>query len=111
MFFRGNETVTIKRKAISGVDDYGNETYSTTQIVVGNCLLGFGPTDEPVDASRNPVDASVTLYMPNGTVILEDDVFVVRDHEFVKDGDPMNWQSPFSNWQLGVVVKVRRTVG
>lgn len=111
MFFRGNETVTIKRKAIAGVDDYGNETYTTTEIVVSNALLGFGATDEPIDASRNAVDASVTLYLPSGTVILEEDVFEVRGSDFVKDGDPMAWESPFSGWNLGVVVKVRKRDG
>jgi hypothetical protein len=111
MFFRGNETITIKRRTISGVDDYGNEAYTTSDIVIRECLLGFGETSEPIDASRQPIDASVTLYMPNGTLILEDDRFVVRGSEFVKEGDPLNWQSPFSNWSLGVVVKVRKRVG
>lgn len=111
MFFKGNEPVIIKRREINGTDEYGNETYSTTEILVRDCLMGFGSTDEPVDASRKPIDASVTLYFPNGTVILEEDVFEVREKDFVKDGDPMDWKSPFSGWNLGVVVKVRRRVG
>ena len=111
MFFRGNEPIIIKRQTISGLDAWGNETYTTQEILVRDCLIAFGATDEPVDASRKPVDGSLTLYLPSDTVIQDQDVFEVRETDFVKDGDPENWKSPFESWNLGVVVKVRRRVG
>lgn len=111
MFFRGNEPIIIKRQQITGTDDYGNETYAESEILVRDCLIAFGQTDEPVDADRKPIDASLTLYLPSGTEILDDDVFEVREKDFVKDGDPLTWKSPFESWSLGVVVKVRRRVG
>ena len=111
MFFRGNEPIIIKRQTITGYDDYGNEVYSTQEILIRDALIAFGSTDEPVDASRKPVDASLTLYLPTDTVIQDEDIFEVRERDFVKDGDPENWKSPFEGWNLGVVVKVRRRSG
>ena len=111
MFFRGNEPIVIKRRSISGYDAWGNETYTTQEILIRDALIAFGSTDEPIDASRKPVDASLTLYLPSGTLIQEEDIFEVRERDFVKDGDPEEWKSPFEGWNLGVVVKVRRRSG
>lgn len=109
-FFRGNETVTIKRRSAAPVNEYGNKTYSLTTITVKGCFLGFGGGSEPVDANRDPVDTKVTLYFPNGTQILEGDRFIVRNIEWVKDGSPEAWENPFG-LDSGVVVQVRKRNG
>lgn len=109
-FFRGNETVIIKRRSASGVDDYGNATHSITTITVKDCFLGFGTTSEPIDNNRDAIDAQVTLYFPNGTKILDGDRFIVRNTEWVKDGIAEDWSNPFG-LEAGVVVKVRKRNG
>lgn len=109
-FFRGNETVVITRRSAASVDAYGNKTFTTTTITVKDVFLGFGTTNEPVDANRDPVDQSVTLYFPNGTQIQEGDVFTVRNVKWVKDGSPEVWENPFG-LDAGVVVKVRKRNG
>lgn len=109
-FFRGNETVIIKRRSAASTDDYGNATHTFTTITVKDCFLGFGGGSEPVDANRDPVDTKVTLYFPNGTRIEEGDRFTVRGTEFVKDGSPEAWENPFG-LDAGVVVQVRKRNG
>lgn len=109
-FFRGNETVIIKRRSAASVDEYGNKTYSLTTITVKGCFLGFGSGSEPVDTNRDPIDAKVTLYFPNGTKIMEGDRFIVRNIEWVKDGSPEDWENPFG-LEVGVVVQVRKRNG
>lgn len=111
-FIRGGETVTIKRRSSASQDDYGNTTHSTTQIVVRDALVAIGTTNEPVDPSRDPVDAKITLYLPPGTNVKDGDRFVVRGTEWVKDGSAFNWVSPFgSQFEGGVVVPLRRRNG
>lgn len=109
-FFRGNETVIIKRRSANAVDDYGNTTHTLTTITVKGCFLGFGSGSEPVDPTRDPIDTKVTLYLPNGTQILDGDRFVVRNTEWVKDGRQEDWQNPFG-LEVGVVVPVRKRNG
>lgn len=111
MFFRGNETVTIVRRTENGVDDFGNPTYTTSTTTVRDCLIGFGNSDEPVDAERDAIDARITVYMPEGTVIEPGDVFNVRNTQWVKDGDPAIWQSPFASWDLPIIVQMRKRRG
>jgi hypothetical protein len=109
-FFRGNETVIVKRRSAAAVDEYGNKTHTTTTITVKGCFLGFGSSSEPVDSNRDPVDVAVTLYFPNGTQIQDGDKFVVRGTEWVKDGNADQWENPFG-LQAGVVVPVRKRNG
>lgn len=109
-FFRGSETVVIKRRSATATDDYGNKTYSTTTITVQNCMIGFGMGNEPVATDRDAIDTSLTIYMPNGTQVEASDRFVIRGTEFVKDGDAEVWTPPF-DFDVGVVVKVRKRNG
>lgn len=104
------ETVTIIRRTAGAVDDYGNSSFTTTNVTVNGCLVGWGSTNEPVSAESDPVDSQMTLYMPAGTEIHDGDVFVVRGDQFVKDGMAQAWSSML-NVSKGVVVSLRRRNG
>ena len=110
-FIRGGETITIRRRSQNSVDDYGNATWSTTNIVVKDALVAVLTGEEPADVARDHVDASLTLYLPNGTEVKDGDVFVIRNSTWVKDGSVQNWVSPFIGLQTGVVVPVKRRNG
>lgn len=109
-FFRGSETVIIKRRSANSVDEYGNKTFSVTTITVHNVMIGFGTQNETVDPNREPSDTALTLYLPNGTQVQPGDRFIVRGTEFVKDGDAQNWVPPF-DFDVGVIVNVKRRNG
>ena len=110
-FIRGGETITIKRRSVASTDDYGNPTYTTTNITIKDALIAIGGTSEPIDAERDAVDSKLTLYLPIDTVIQDGDVFVIRNSQWVKDGSSQQWVSPFINFEAGVVVPVRKRVG
>ena len=110
-FIRGGETITIKRRSQASVDDYGNPTYTTSTITIKDALIAIGATSEPVDAERDANDAKVTIYLPAGTVIENGDVFIVRNSQWEKDGEALEWQSPFYNFEAGVVIPLRRKSG
>ena len=110
MILAGDEPIYIHRRVAAGVDDYGNATYSTSEILVRNCLVGFSGSSEPSEVARNPIDARLTLYFPHGTVIEDGDEFEVREKRWVKDGDPEAWPT-VAGFEVGVVVNVRRRRG
>ena len=110
-FIRGGETITIKRRSGNDRDEWGNKTFSVTTIVVKDALIAVGNTSEPIDPARDAIDATLTLYLPNGTVIQDGDRFMIRGSEWVKDGSAQQWVSPFPAFEAGVVVPVRRRNG
>lgn len=110
-FIRGGETITIKRRSETARDAYGNPTYTDTTVVVKDALIAIGGTSEPVDPTRDAEDASLTIYLPNGTQIQPGDRFIIRGTEWVKDGSAMEWVSPFPVTEAGVVVPVRKRRG
>lgn len=109
---RGGETITIKRRSASEtVDDYGNPVFTTATITVRDALIAIGGTSEPIDPNRDAVDATLTIYLPNGTDVRDGDVFVIRNSQWVKDGAVQEWISPFPASDAGVVIPVRRRIG
>jgi hypothetical protein len=110
-FIRGGETITIRRRSAASTDDYGNPTYTTTTITVKDALVAIGASTEPIDASRDPIDAKLTLYLPNEVAIDDGDVFIIRNTNWVKDGQSEDWVSPFVGLEGGRIVPVRRRSG
>lgn len=110
-FIRGGESITVKSRSVASTDDYGNPTYTTTSRVVKDALVGIGGTSEPVNAQRDAIEADLTVYLPAGTVILDGDQFVIREAEWERAGEALEWASPFFNFETGVVVPLRRKSG
>jgi hypothetical protein len=110
MILAGDEPIYIIRKTTTGTDDYGNPTFTTSSILVRNALIGLGGTSTAEEVARNPVDASLTLYLPHGTTIQDGDLFDIRGKRWEKDGDPLEWGT-VNNFEVGVVISVRRRRG
>lgn len=111
MIIRGDEPIVIVRQTANGVDEYGNSIHSTQEMLIRDCLFAYTGSNEPVDMAREAVDARLTLYMPEGTQILDGDVFIIRESEWVKDGDPQEWPQLWPGFVPGVVLNVRRRRG
>jgi hypothetical protein len=110
-FIRGGETITIRRRSAASTDDYGNPTYNLTSITVKDALIAVGGSSEPVDAQRDPIDARLTIYLPNEVQIFDGDTFIIRNTPWVKDGQAENWISPFPSLEGGQVIPVRKRSG
>mgnify|MGYP000170277413 CR=1 FL=1 len=110
MIIRGDEPIVIIRRSQDGTDDYGNPTYDKTEILIRDGLFSLGSSSEPTDVERDALDASLTLYLPEGTLIQDGDEFEIRNTVWVKDGSAQTWPSPVG-LSTPVVVNVRRRVG
>lgn len=92
-------------------DDFG-DVVATTTIPIGDVIVAPRESTEP-DRGRAAVVTGVTLYCPDGTVILPTDVVAVDGlpGRWQVDGDSFNWAHPFADWRPGVEVRLVRTRG
>ena len=93
MAIKGRETVVIVRRAYIGdEDDYGNEIPTITNIVIKNCLIGWGKTNDNINLFQESIQTTATIYMPNGTVTKEDDRYILPNGlKYIKDGSTFEW--------------------
>lgn len=111
MIIRGDEPIWHYTRSVTGVDAHGNDTYSKTSTLIRDALFAYTGTSEPVEVNRNAVDATLTLYLPEGTVVSDGDEFEIRGSRWVKDGDPEEWPQLWPGFTPPVVVQVRRRRG
>lgn len=110
-FIRGGETITIKRRSATARDAHGNATYSETTITVKDALIAVGTSSDTIDPARDAVDATLTLYLPNGTDVRDGDTFIIRGSKWMKNGAALEWFSPFPAGEAGIVIPLRRRNG
>lgn len=111
MIIRGDEPIYHYKRTQTGVDAYGNPTFTKSSTLIRDALFAYTGTEEPVEENRNPVDATLTLYLPEGTIVGDGDEFDIRGTRWVKDGEPEEWPQLWSGFVPSVVVHVRRRRG
>lgn len=112
MIIRGDEPIFIIRKTLTGdVDQYGNETATTTEILIRDALFAFDNSSDSNEVNRNPKEARLTLYLPHGTEVRDGDLFEIRETLWVQDGTADDWTIASNNFEVGVVISVRRHRG
>lgn len=114
MTFQRGITITVIPGEI-GVDDNGDPIAdSREQHDVENCAVAprFSD-DEQTERGRAGVIVGQTIYAPYGADILRTDQIVIPGLEGVYevDGEPGPWRSPWTGWEAGLQVAVRRAEG
>ena len=80
------ETITITRSTALSTDAFGNPTYTTSTVTVDDVLVGWGSQGTNSEASRTPSDATITLYLTKALVTYPNDLFRVRETDWLFDG-------------------------
>jgi hypothetical protein len=109
MTFPYGEPVTVVTRAVTGVDSYGNDVVSESSVTVSGAFapqIGY-----EVTGSRDTVITQPHVYLPAGTAVTPTSVLVVRGARFEVDGTPNEWRSPFSGWEPGIDVPLRKVTG
>jgi hypothetical protein len=101
------ESITQIRQSSSGIDAYGEPIIVTTETTL-EATVAARTGSKTVGAAEITVTSGLTVYLPAGTNIQIDDIFVVRDIHYVLDGEPFDWRDPFGAWTPGTVIDLQR---
>lgn len=108
--FSFGTTVTLRRRSVSGRDEYGNDTYSNVDESVAQCVVQpSGSGEELSFADRLTTD--ITVFFPYGTDINYVDAIVVDGTEYEVRGTPQEWRSPFSGSTSPIQVSAVKVSG
>lgn len=112
MRFPHGETITVIRATTTGTDDYGNaiEGWDTaTETTIPGCAVALRSEPESGGYDSPAVLVGITVYAPAGTDIRHTDRVRVRGVLYEVDGIPGDWMNPFTGWNPGLEVALRRS--
>lgn len=101
------ESITQIRQSSSGTDAYGEPIIVTTEITL-EAIVAARTGSKTVGAAEITVTSGLTVYLPAGTDVQIDDIFVVRSIRYVLDGEPFDWRDPFGSWTPGTAIDLQR---
>ena len=101
------ESITQTRRNSTSVDSYGQPVFTTTTTTV-NAIVSARVSGTNFDADQIVVTDGLTLYLPSGLSVLDDDTFTVRGKVYEIDGEAFDWRDGLGSWSPGTVVNVQR---
>ena len=105
MFAHG---VTITVRSVTTTDDgLGNTSEEVTETAWGPCAVAPRYANESNDPRSPALIVGKTVYGPAVTLDA-DDRLVIDGEEWQVDGLPGEWRNPFTGWDAGVEVPVKR---
>lgn len=111
MSFPYGTTVTLVRRVLLPAKDaYGNDQWSTTQTPLTGCAVWPTGSVER-QQGQDVVTTGLTALLPAGTVVAATDKVTVAGLDYEVDGDPARFTDPFSNFDPGVEVRLKRVTG
>jgi len=103
------ELITQIRQSSNGTDVYGEPIIVTTEITLA-AMVGARTGSKTIGAGEVTVISGLDVFLPPGTNVQNDDVFVVRGERFVLDGEAFDWRNGLGNWNPGTVISLQREV-
>ena len=88
---KGSEVVTIFRKTLGPVDDFGNPTETIQSIVIEGCLVELGGTQITQTLFRDEAIIDIVVYFPSGTDVIKNDSFSYRGVKYRQSAAPLEW--------------------
>jgi len=113
MRFAAGETVTRLRAPLVA-DRYGNlvpDWDNPDRLNISDCGVAPRTSDEETEQGRQGVIVGIAVYAPAGADILPSDRVEVRGQVWEVVGEVADWRSPFTGWNPGIVVNLRRMEG
>lgn len=99
----GREIGLIRRTKLPTPDAYGDDQYTVTEETVRGAYSPAGSAE----AKGTGVVTQPTVYLPPGLAPLTfNDAVRVDGVIYEIDGDPMDWQNPFTGHKPGIEVRL-----
>lgn len=106
MYFPHGVMVTL-RTNVTTDDGLGNTTVTPTNTDWGPCAVAPRYATESTDPRVPPVIVGKVVYGPT-VAINSDDQLVIDGVTYEVDGLPGEWENPFTGWDAGIEVPVKR---
>lgn len=101
------ESITQIRRSSTSTDDYGQPVYTTTETTV-QAIVSARISGTNFDADQIVITDGLTIYLPAGTDVQDDDRFTIRSKTYEIDGEAFEWKEGLGSWNPGVVVNLQR---
>lgn len=115
MSFAYGEPITVTTVTQSGTDDYGDPVTTSTSIVRTGAFapaIGFESTNGQDQVVSQPQAFFTGQDAVDVAAVIDSaSMLTIRGLVYQVDGDPGDWRSPFTGWQAGLVVPLKRTTG
>lgn len=109
MTFPFGEPITLVHRTKGAPDTYGNDTWTTTSTTVVGAF-NPGGSSESVQG-QDVLTVQPAVYLPAGTPLASIDGVQIRGLSYEVDGAPNTWVNPFTGWQPGIEVRLKRVTG
>lgn len=101
------ESITRTRRSSTSTDSYGQPVYTTASVTL-QAYVSQRVSGTNFDADQIVLTDGLTLYLPAGTDVQDDDKFTVRGKVYEIDGEAFEWKNGLGAWNPGVVVNLQR---
>jgi SPP1 family predicted phage head-tail adaptor len=103
------ESITQTRRSSTSVDSYGQPVFTTTTSTV-NAIVSARVSGTNFDADQIVVTDGLTIYLPTGHDVQDDDTFTIRGKLYEVDGEAFDWRDGLGSWSPGTVVNLQRQI-
>jgi len=103
------ESITQTRRNSTSVDSYGQPVYTTTTSTV-NAIVSARVSGTNFDADQIVLTDGLTIYLPSGHDVQDDDTFTIRGKTYEIDGEAFDWRDGLGSWSPGTVVNLQRQI-
>ncbi len=103
------ESITQTRRSSTSVDSYGQPVFTTTTSTV-NAIVSARVSGTNFDADQIVVTDGLTIYLPSGHDVQDDDTFTIRGKVYEIDGEAFDWRDGLGSWSPGTVVNLQREI-
>jgi hypothetical protein len=110
MSFPYGQTVTVVSRTVAGQDSYGNDTYTETKTDITPCVVQSSGSTETTQFT-DQVSDSLTVFLPYGTSVQAIYALEWNGIRYEVQGNPSQWQSPFSGHTSPIQVTAIRITG
>lgn len=81
------------------------------RLTIDGCSIAPRTTVDITDRGRHGVVVGLSLFTPYGVDVVHTDLLEVDGVEYEVDGDAGPWKSPFTQWEAGMELALRRAAG
>ena len=101
------EVISQIRRSSTSTDSYGQPVFTTTSTEV-EAIVSARVSGTNFDSDQIVVTDGLTIYLPSGHDVQDDDKFTIRGKTYEIDGEAFDWRDGLGSWAPGTVVNLQR---